>query len=165
MAQSAVPRLRSRSGSDQGATAVEFALLLPLLAVLIFGLVDMGRLFYVQMALEFAANEGARVSSLYPNGPADTATVPNAVKAAVGDAAIIAKLDGTAVVSIDPAGANTCKTVDAAGNAVNDENTTVLVSTPFVWLIPAALFANPTTNGGVGNTITLSATGVLRCIG
>ena len=149
----------TRSQSDRGATAVEFALILPLLAVLIFGLIDMGRLFYVQMSLEFAANEGARVSSLYPNGPADTATVPNIVNAAIGNAAVIATLTSGAQVSVDPSGAATCS------SSVSNENTTVLVTTQFKWLTPIGLVDPNSASGGMGGNITLRSTGVLRCIG
>jgi len=64
-----------RSKSDNGAAAVEFALLLPLVALLIFGLIDFGRLFFVQISLTSASREAVRVSSfniegcLPPNHP------------------------------------------------------------------------------------------------
>jgi len=42
-----------RSKSDNGAAAVEFALLLPLVALLIFGLIDFGRLFFCSNQFDF----------------------------------------------------------------------------------------------------------------
>lgn len=38
---------------------VEFALLLPILVVLLFGLVDLGRMYYAYVAISDAAGEGA----------------------------------------------------------------------------------------------------------
>ena len=45
---------------------VEFALLLPLLLVLILGAMDLGRVFYVKTVLTNAAREGANTLSRYP---------------------------------------------------------------------------------------------------
>ena len=46
---------------------VEFALLLPLLLVLILGAMDLGRVFYVKTVLTNAAREGANTLSRYPS--------------------------------------------------------------------------------------------------
>ena len=45
---------------------VEFALLLPILLVLILGAMDLGRVFYVKTVLTNAAREGANYLSRYP---------------------------------------------------------------------------------------------------
>src|SRR5579859_1395033 len=49
---------------DRGAAAVEFALLLPLLLLLIFGIIDFGRALNAQITLTQAAREGARMAAL-----------------------------------------------------------------------------------------------------
>jgi Flp pilus assembly protein TadG len=49
---------------DRGAVAVEFALLVPLLAAMIFGLIDFGRAYNQQITLTQIAREGARLASL-----------------------------------------------------------------------------------------------------
>ena len=49
---------------QSGATAVEFVLILPLLLALIFGLIDFGRIGFVQVSVTAASREGARFSSL-----------------------------------------------------------------------------------------------------
>lgn len=49
---------------DEGAAAVEFALVLPLLVLLVFGIIDFGRLYYEQITLTDAAREGVRVLAL-----------------------------------------------------------------------------------------------------
>lgn len=52
--------VRGRAGVDQGAAAVEFALLVPLLLLILLGVIDFGRAFNIQETLTQAAREGAR---------------------------------------------------------------------------------------------------------
>ncbi|TDW66655.1 TadE/TadG family type IV pilus assembly protein [Kribbella pratensis] len=58
------PRRSSRAGADRGAAAVEFALLLPLLLLVVMGIVDFGRMLNAQETLTNAAREGARLVAL-----------------------------------------------------------------------------------------------------
>jgi Flp pilus assembly protein TadG len=44
--------------------AVEFALLLPLLVLLVFGIIDLGRVLNAQITVSQAAREGARLAAL-----------------------------------------------------------------------------------------------------
>ena len=46
----------------RGATAVEFALVLPLFVLLLFGIIDFGRYFFVQHTVQFATREGTRLA-------------------------------------------------------------------------------------------------------
>lgn len=56
-------RSRARPG-DSGAAAVEFALVMPVLLLLLFGMIDFGRAYNMQLALTQAAREGVRVAAL-----------------------------------------------------------------------------------------------------
>ncbi|KGN32350.1 hypothetical protein N802_18470 [Knoellia sinensis KCTC 19936] len=47
--------------SETGAAAVEFALVFPMLIILLAGIVDFGRAFHTQIILSNAAREGARI--------------------------------------------------------------------------------------------------------
>ena len=58
---------RGSANCDRGAAAVEFALLLPLLVLLVFGMIDFGRAINAQITITQAAREGARVLAL-PGG-------------------------------------------------------------------------------------------------
>jgi Flp pilus assembly protein TadG len=49
--------------SDRGAAAVEFALVIPVVLMVIFGIIDFGRLLNAQLQVSEAAREGARASS------------------------------------------------------------------------------------------------------
>jgi len=60
---------------DGGATAVEMALVLPVLVALTFGIIDFGRVFNTEIQLSQAAREGARIAALgAPNYSATDAT-------------------------------------------------------------------------------------------
>ena len=52
------------SGSDRGAVMVEFALILPILLMLVVGIIEFGRAYNTQIALQGAAREGARALAL-----------------------------------------------------------------------------------------------------
>jgi Flp pilus assembly protein TadG len=49
--------------TDRGAAAVEMAIVLPMLLLIMFAILDYGRLFHTQMTLTAAAREGARVAA------------------------------------------------------------------------------------------------------
>jgi Flp pilus assembly protein TadG len=58
---------------DRGVVAVEFALVLPLLVVLLFTIVLAGGVYFDQLHLQSVARDAARVGSLQPNGACDLA--------------------------------------------------------------------------------------------
>lgn len=56
--------MRATLRRDEGAAAVEFALILGLLAILVFGLLEYGLAFWQVQNLRAAAREGARVAAV-----------------------------------------------------------------------------------------------------
>lgn len=50
--------------SESGASAVEFALVLPLLCLLLFGIFEFGRMYNTKVSLTGAVREGARVMAI-----------------------------------------------------------------------------------------------------
>ncbi|MBT2500744.1 pilus assembly protein [Agromyces sp. ISL-38] len=64
--------MHKRRGDDRGAAAVEFALVLPLLLVLVLGILEFGRVFNIQIALSNAAREGARYMAVHDDPAAAT---------------------------------------------------------------------------------------------
>ncbi len=64
--------------SEKGQAAVEFALVLPILLMLIFGLIDFGRILYTKNALTSLSQEAARHASIY-YGSEDDAVLKNYV--------------------------------------------------------------------------------------
>jgi Flp pilus assembly protein TadG len=65
----------SRRHNDRGAAAVEFALVLPLLMLLVFGIAEFGRAYHIQTTLSNAARDGVRVMALQNDPAAARATV------------------------------------------------------------------------------------------
>ena len=58
-----------RSSDESGAAAVEFALILPVLILMILGMIEFSRAYNVQISLSNAAREGARVMAIYDDAP------------------------------------------------------------------------------------------------
>jgi Flp pilus assembly protein TadG len=92
----AVTRKRAaRRGRDRGAAAVELALLLPILLLVVFAIIDFGRMMNAQIALTEAAREGARADAIGANGttvaqqaalPSLGSLVPTSVSSSCGNA-------------------------------------------------------------------------------
>lgn len=59
---------RARSaGRDRGASLIEFAILAPVMVLVVMGVIDLGRAYQMQIRLENAAREGAAFAQLDPN--------------------------------------------------------------------------------------------------
>jgi Flp pilus assembly protein TadG len=72
-------KLRRRGAGEAGAALVEFALLVPFLALLVFGTIDLGRVFSQQNRLRNAAREGGLYAQYFPTQVTNTGacTDPN----------------------------------------------------------------------------------------
>ncbi len=131
-------RLQGRT--DRGASAVEFALVLPLLLLLLFGMVDFGRLLYTKVELTSAARDGARILAL---GKSE------------GDALTRAQQS----YSWEPVG------LGAVTSCAGDGATATLqVTTQFEWITPVGAIANLFGDGsGLSGTTTVSGQGSMKC--
>ena len=63
----------SRGGHERGAAAVEFALVLPILLVILLGILDFGLYYYNDLQLTHAARDAARYVSVGNVGDANAA--------------------------------------------------------------------------------------------
>ena len=110
----------------RGQDLVEFAIILPILAVMIFGIIDLGRAAYYFSVLQNAAREGARHAIV---NPGNTSGVVNLVKArAIG----INPSDSNFIVGL---GANINNTSDDWNNddfVQVQTNYSFRLATPFV---------------------------------
>ena len=146
---------RSSSLSESGATAVEFAIILPLLLVLIVGLIDFGRMGFVQVSVTAASREGARYSSLNSSGVSNVQTLNDYVQTSAPGAARVAQLDGAGILTV---GLTQCSL------AQTSENTSVTASTNFKWLLPVDLIAIISPGATWVQDFTITSTGTMRCM-
>jgi len=129
--------MASGSRRERGAVAAEFAVILPILILLIFGIVQLGLAFQRFEAVNAAAREGARVASLPTSSSADVCT------------RVTSALSGT-TFDTTPA----CSDVTIVGNcSASDPSVTVTVAVDNLIEIP--FFGQL--------SMTLTGTGDFRC--
>jgi Flp pilus assembly protein TadG len=99
--------LRQRSTAptrgERGASAVEFALVVPVLLLLVFGIAEFGRAYNTQAILSGAAREGVRSMALH-NSPANAkiATKAAAPSLTLTDAQITVSPSTCTVTGLNP---------------------------------------------------------------
>jgi Flp pilus assembly protein TadG len=135
-----IPNVKS-SQNERGAAVVEFALVAPLLLVMVLGIAEFGRAYHVQTTLSQAAREGVRVMALKN----DPAAARAATKSAAEDALPTPLTDSQ--ISVSPTNCVASGTTPAPTAAV-----TVTYWLPFI----SKLFGPP---------VELTGKGVMRCNG
>jgi Flp pilus assembly protein TadG len=126
----------------RGAAAVEFAIVAPVFFLLVFGMIEYGRMVMVQQVLTNASREGARVGVLDPpTGQTSLPLVTSAVNKYLSSAGIT--------------GATTTTIPSEPSSATYGQSVTVKVSVPFS---NVSWFPTPIWLGGK----TLSTSSVMR---
>lgn len=136
-------RRSGRRWHDRGAAAVEMAIVLPLLLLVIGGIVDFGRFFFYEIQVTNAAREGARA-------------------AVVNDLDVTQRVLNAAAVPGLTAG-NVGIVRDCAAAPPNDNVTVTISDVAFDWILlePAASMIGAATS--LPDTLTAKA--VMRCGG
>lgn len=130
--------MNHRRDREWGAAMVEFAIILPILLLLILGMVEFSRAYNAQITLTQASREGVRVLAITQGDQA------------VKEAEAIAATEYVAATSLDVSRLTVTPTACNAGDP-----TSLTAAYPFTYDIPLWGTA----------TINLSATGVMRCGG
>lgn len=81
---------------ERGAAAVEFALILPVLLIMVLGMLEFSRAYNTQISLSNAAREGARVMAIHDDSD-------QAIEAAIAAAPSVSPAIGAGDVTISPA--------------------------------------------------------------
>jgi len=94
-----------RIGSKKGQTVVEFALVVLLFFLLIFGVIDFGRLFFVQMSIQNAVQQAGRYAVTGnhlpdPNNPGNNLSRVDSIIKTAQDAAVGATITNVQVSSL-----------------------------------------------------------------
>jgi Flp pilus assembly protein TadG len=130
--------LRRRMKSERGAAAVEFALVVPLLIVLVLGIAEFGRAFFIQATMAGAAREGVRAMAL---------ANPAAGGPAAGTTAAQNALGGITGPTYSPGAAS-------PPSGATPANATFTIT-----------WAMPSITGMFGPSFNLTGRGVMRCNG
>jgi Flp pilus assembly protein TadG len=137
-----------RGRDERGAAVVEFALILPILVLFVFGVIEFGRAYSARIQLTAAVREGARAGALGLDAVAATkAGAPGLTASQIN-------------VTYTPTPGSFCGGAGPTTTQFNSSSTTLPTATvtatyPFQYDIP--FFGDGTWN--------LSATGVMRCGG
>ena len=125
----------------RGAAVVEFAIVAPVFFLLVFGMIEYGRMVMVQQILTNASREGARFAVV------QSANNTSAVQDVVTDYLESASIGGSPTVSVD---------WPASDGSSSSEPVTVTVSIPFgqVSWLPSPMF--------VDSSMPLTAVSVMR---
>ena len=125
---------RLRTSRSRGAALIEFALVLPIVVGLTFGVIDLGRAFFVRNVVEQAAREGSRKLAL----GFDQSVIRTDIKTIVAAAGVDTTIANNVVITFtDP-------WPDVAGTQVRTE-----VTAQFNWIFPVLFqyfipgFTNP----------------------
>jgi Flp pilus assembly protein TadG len=125
---------------ERGAAAVEFAMVAPLLILLVLGIAEFGRAYYLQTMISGSAREAVRAVALKNDSTAGIAAGQAAARAA---ASPLTLTDGQ--IKVDSA----CPATPAAGT---NAKVTITYSMTFI-------------SRQLGTTLNLTGRGVMRCGG
>jgi Flp pilus assembly protein TadG len=130
--------------SDNGVSIIEFALILPVFLLLLFGMIDFGRAYSTSITMTNAVREGARYGI---TNPTDNAGIIAKVQNAAGP------YNTGSLTVPNP----TCSTSCTSGQSV-----VVTSSYSFSFLTPVAAIAHLVSGGTIPSTFTISNSATMR---
>jgi Flp pilus assembly protein TadG len=126
---------------EEGAAAIEFALLLPLLMLILFGIIEFGLVLYNQEVITNASREGARYGIVIGSPRPSTGQIEGVVNIYLTNAGLNS---GNASISV------------AGAQGASGSDLTVAVVYPYNFLVL------PNFAAGLSNILNLNATTVMK---
>lgn len=154
----AIPRTTQPRG-DAGSAAVEFAFVLPVLLLVIFGIVNFGFIFAAQISLNGSARDAARAGVVKPLGSTGSAMKCSAIAASARDGAVTIGVDKTKIGITVTGPAGTCSLPATSpfydGVMCSATNGQLVVVLTYTAVSPAPLVPP--------SSVGLKATGAFQC--
>jgi Flp pilus assembly protein TadG len=144
--------------NEKGVSAVEFALILPVLVLILFGIIEFGLILYNQQVITNASREGAREGILFNSGERPDVTAIKTVVAGYANEHLITFKVGAAEVA----------NVDVSNNGIADtacaalgDDLKVVVNYQYTYLVLSPIMG--LFGGSEGPTFSLAASTTMRC--
>lgn len=154
----ATPRT-TQPRSDAGAAAVEFALVLPVLLLVIFGIITWGFIFAAQISLNGSARDAARAGVVKSLGSTGAAKTCSAIANSARDGAVTIGVDKTKIDITVTGPAGTCSLPATSpfynGEMCSATNGQLVVVLTYTAVSPVPLVPP--------SSIGLKATGAFQC--
>jgi Flp pilus assembly protein TadG len=132
-----------RLNGSEGQALIEFALILPLFLLLLFGMIDFGRAYSASVTLTNAAREGARYGVIQPT---NTSGIISRVQTTAGPY-------NDSNLGVTPSCSPSC----SSGNDV-----IVQTTYQFSFITPLAAIANFVSGGALPSTLSLKSSANMR---
>ena len=138
-------RRNIKTGGQKGVSAIEFAILLPLLVVILFGIIEFSILFYDKAVITNASREGAREGIVRRNPELDATQIRNEVITVVNNycgSRLITFGASTTVTVIDPDGTTTYSSGDILDVKIQYQFNFLVLNNVIKLVAPGSSFAS-----------------------
>ena len=153
------PRRRPRRRGQRGIAALEFALVLPLLLLLLFGIVEMGFLLYDKAVITNASRAAVRQAVAFGEDSTGAAVYMSASDA-VG---VATSRLSSMLISAAPANAASAVVTPSGGCTTSGQALTISVSYPFTGLGLGSLVDPLAALSSSNHVLTLNASTTMNC--
>jgi Flp pilus assembly protein TadG len=154
--------------AEHGAIAVEFAIILPILLLLVFGIVDFGHAWYTRHVLQNSCREGARYGTRYQTDASGNRLLPSNLSPSIQNYILQTTAanggSGTGLNSLLPPGAGAAVTPSGPAYTETDitklplEDLTVTVTAKKDWFI-----LNKLVPGITGDHVDITVAATMKC--
>jgi Flp pilus assembly protein TadG len=143
--------------SERGGVAVEFAIVFPILMVLVFGVIDFGHAYYMRHMMSDASREGARYATRYKTDATGHRILPSSLDVptyVLTTWGLSSRLPSNASPTVTPSGA---AATEANASILAGEDYIVTITATKTWFVLGKLIPS------LGSSKTLTVTTTMTC--